>query len=288
MTGLTRIGVVGLGAMGLPMAETLAGKGFDVVGFDTDANRRGRFAATVDAVPALAAGCDATLLSLPNSAIVERVCATLFDTAGAGHVVLDTSTADPASTRALQAEAAARGIGFVDCPVSGGAAGAARGALLVMAGGVDADLDRSMPVLDALARRVVRCGGPGAGNVAKLINNLLCAAQLQLAGEALRLGDAAGITSDALVEVLNAGSGRSAVTEVNLPTWVMNEAFDSGFTMGLMRKDVRLAADLARAVSADLPLASIAARLWADSAARLDDGADFNRLAEAAWKDSGA
>ena len=77
-------------------------------------------------------------------------------------------------------------------------------------------------------------------------------------------------------------------SEVNLPTWVMNEAFDSGFTMGLMRKDVRLADDLARAVSADLPLASVAARLWADSAARLDDGADFNRLAEAAWKDGGA
>ena len=273
-----RAGVIGLGAMGLPMARTLAGAGFDVMGFDADPARQPEDVPLAGAIETIAGTCDASLLSLPNSTIVEMVVAEICAHAPSGHLVIDTSTADPASTRRLQAKAAAKGIGYVDAPVSGGAAGAASGQLLVMAGGTGDDLDRAMPVLDALARAVVRCGGPGSGNVAKLINNLLCAAHLSLAGEALKLGDAAGLDAGKLLEVLNLGSGRSAVIEVNLPKWVFSDAYDSGFTMGLMRKDVLLAADLG-----DLgPMSGMAASVWADSADTLADDADFNRMVDLA------
>ncbi|MEO1198680.1 MAG: NAD(P)-dependent oxidoreductase [Pseudomonadota bacterium] len=274
------VGVIGLGAMGRPMADTLMGAGFDVTGFDMEPSRAIGLAHVADSVEDIGRTCDVTLLSLPNSAIVEQVCAKLFAVAPQGHLILDTSTAEPASTRALQAEAAKHGIGFVDGPVSGGAKGAGSGTLLVMAGGIERDVERAMPVLDAMARKVVCCGGSGAGNVAKLINNLLCAAHLSLAGEALQLADKAGLAIDALLDALNAGSGRSAVTEVNLPTWVLSDAYDSGFTMGLMRKDVRLAAALADDLGAEVPMAALAAARWADSVDDLTEGADFNRMVD--------
>lgn len=273
-----RIGVIGLGAMGLPMARTLADAGFGVIGFDANPARSPDDVVTASSVGAIARDRDVSLLSLPNSAIVEMVVADIFDFAPAGHLIIDTSTAEPAATRELQAAAAKQGIGYVDAPVSGGAAGAASGELLVMAGGDDADLDRAMPVLDAMARAVVRCGGPGGGNVAKLINNLLCAAHLALAGEALKLGDAAGLDADTLLEVLNLGSGRSAATEINLPRWVMSGVYDSGFSMGLMRKDVRLAANL----GALGPVSERAASVWAESVEALADAADFNRMVDLA------
>lgn len=273
-----RIGVIGLGAMGLPMARTLIGAGFDVAGFDADPARLPDDVPIADSIKAIGQNYDVSLLSLPNSAIVEIVVAEICEHAPEGHLIIDTSTAEPASTRKLQAATAANGIGYVDAPVSGGAAGAASGQLLVMSGGADADLDRAMPVLGALARAVVRCGGPGSGNVAKLINNLLCAAHLALAGEALKLGDAAGLDADKLLEVLNLGSGRSAVTEVNLPRWVMSGAYDSGFTMGLMRKDVRLASELGGLG----PMSGKAAFVWAESVEDLADDADFNRMVDLA------
>jgi 3-hydroxyisobutyrate dehydrogenase len=133
---------------------------------------------------------------------------------------------------------------------------------------------------------VVRCGGPGAGHVVKLVNNMLCAAHLALAGEALRLGEAAGVDAATLVEALNAGSGRSGVTEVNMPAWILSGAFDSGFTMGLMRKDVKLAHDVAVALGALGPMSERAAEGWRESAATLDNAQDFNRMAEATWKTS--
>jgi 3-hydroxyisobutyrate dehydrogenase len=191
-------------------------------------------------------------------------------------LVIDTSTADPASTRRLQADAASAGIGFVDAPVSGGPAGAAAGRLLVMLGGAADDADRAEALLAPLARAVVRCGGPGAGNVVKLVNNLRCSAHLLRAGEALRLGQAAGVDPATLAAALAAGSGRSAAIEANLPQWVLNETYDSGFTMALMAKDVRLAEALG-----DLgPLGAATVGLVQAALAAHGPGADFNRLVD--------
>jgi len=275
-----RVGVVGLGNMGLPMAERLAAAGFAVAGADPSPARRALLAGACGSAAELAAACDVLLLSLPGA---REVAAVLDGAAGAlrpGMLVIDTSTVDPGSTRGLQAALAARGIGFVDAPVSGGAAGAVAGQLLVMLGGAEGDVARAEAVLAPLARKIVRCGGPGAGNVVKLLNNQLAAAHLVLAGEALGLADAAGVAPEALLEALNAGSGRSAVTEVNLPRWILSGTFDSGFTMALMRKDMKLAGGLADAAGRPGGLSAAARDAWARSADALDGPADFNRMAE--------
>ncbi|WP_280742450.1 NAD(P)-dependent oxidoreductase [Salinarimonas rosea] len=275
-----RIGSIGLGAMGRPMAERLAAAGHAVAGLDRDPARRADGAMPAADLAELVAGADALLLSLPDSPAVEAVMEGVLARAAPGLLVVDTSTADPLSTRAIQARAAERGVAFVDAPVSGGATGAAEGRLLAMLGGADADLDRAEALLAPLTRQVVRCGGPGAGNVAKLVNNLLCSAHLLLAGEALALGEAAGLDPRALAAVLAAGSGRSAAIETNLPAWVLSGTYDSGFTMGLMAKDVRLARALGEAVAALGPLSRATAASVAQGEARFGAAADFNRLVD--------
>jgi len=271
---ITKVGVVGLGAMGLPMANTLAGAGFAVKGFDVDVERRKLFAPSVDSLEALA-DVEAVVLSLPNDAVVASVVGALARALTAP-LLIDTSTVSPVTSRRLAGDLAAVGGAYVDAPVSGGMAGAAAGTLLTMVGGDLSPVERAMPVLDALSRKVVRCGGPGTGAVVKLANNMLCAGHLLLAGEALRIAEAGDVGTDALLEALNAGSGRSGVTELNLPKWILSGAYDSGFTLGLMAKDVTLAAKLAGAGE----LASEIAERWQAAAEEMGGTSDFNRIVE--------
>jgi 3-hydroxyisobutyrate dehydrogenase len=264
-----RIGLVGLGRMGAAMAAHLAGTGAEVAGFDLDPARGGLPRVEDVAAPVV-------ILSLPSEPAVEAVLESLLPALPAGAVVADTSTISPIAARAFAERCAARGVGYLDAPVSGGPAGAAAGTLTVMLGGEPDVLARARPVLDLIAARVLHVGGPGAGQVAKLVNNLLVATHLAVAGEALRIGEAAGVPAAALLEVVNTASGRSAATEVNLPRWVLSGAFDSGFTAGLMRKDVRLALELAEAVGAAPDACARAAAIW--NAAPVGDAEDFNRL----------
>jgi 3-hydroxyisobutyrate dehydrogenase len=267
-----RVGVVGLGRMGSAMASRLAATGAEVLGHDLDPAKGG--------LPRLAdAAAPVVILSLPDEAAVEAALAALLPALPAGAVVADTSTISPLAARGFAARAAARGVGYLDAPVSGGPAGAAAGTLTVMAGGEAAALDRARPVLDRVAARILHVGAAGAGQVAKLVNNLLVATHLVVAGEALRIGEAAGVDAASLLPVVNAASGRSAATEVNLPRWVLSGAFDSGFTVGLMRKDVRLAMDLARAVGAEPAACGRAAAAW--EAGLAGDEQDFNRVTAA-------
>lgn len=284
---IRRVAVVGLGNMGAPMARRLKGAGFEVIGCDADPATRTRLGGEIEIAenPDAFARTDATLLSLPNSAIVERVTlgpGGFLERASEGALLIDTSTASPSSTRMIAARLAERGLAMLDAPVSGGAAGAIDGKLTVMLGGADAAVARARPVLAPLAAKVIHVGASGAGNVAKLANNLLCAAHLVTAAEAMKLARDAGVAPERLLEVVNVASGRSAVTEVNMTRWILSGAFDSGFTMGLMRKDVGLALDLARELGLDLALATEVGRLWRDSRAAIDDGADFNRIVEIA------
>lgn len=271
-----RLGVVGLGNMGLPLAQVWAAKGFDVTGHDREAGRRQLLARHAETLAGLS-GCDVVVLSLPSSKEVAPVVAELLGFLRPGALIVDTSTVSPASTRALHAIAARSGIGYVDAPVSGGASGAASGALLVMTGGNGKDLETAEPILQAVARKIVRCGGPGCGNVVKLINNMLCAGNLVLVAEALRLAAAGGVGTGGLLEALNAGSGGSRVTEVNVPRWIANGTFDSGFSLGLMAKDVGLAAELDGAGT----VATEIATRWQTALALLGSQADFNRIVEA-------
>jgi 3-hydroxyisobutyrate dehydrogenase len=280
-----QVGVVGLGRMGLAMAMTLRRAGVPVVGFDVAAAARDRAMAEGVAVAGSLADLlmdhSIVLASLPDDAAVSALVegpGGLLE-ASAGRLLIDTSTVEPATSRKLAERMRAAGHAMVDAPVSGGPAGAAAGTLTVMVGGGEADLARAEPVLAALAGKVVHVGPSGAGAVAKLVNNLLCAAHLLTNGEAMRLAEASGVPAARVLEAVNAASGRSAVSEVNLPRWVLSSTFDSGFTMGLMRKDVRLAARLLEASGLDAPVSREAIEQWAASVDRLPDEADFNRMA---------
>jgi len=282
---VTTVGVVGLGNMGRGMALSLRRAGFAVVATDVSERARRALAsegiAIVDALAELAARADFIVLSLPTAAVVAEVVAGpggILESARAGTLVIDTSTSHPDTTRQLAVRLGDAGMALVDAPVSGGAARALTGELGMMVGGSEADVARAQDVLAAMAARRVHVGEVGAGHVAKIANNLMCAAHLLVAGEVTRLSEYAGVPTGKLLAAINAASGRSAVTEVNYPTWIMNGGFDSGFTMALMRKDVRLAADLAGASGLTLPLTDAVTGLWAQSAETIADGEDFNRI----------
>ncbi|MCU0983410.1 MAG: NAD(P)-dependent oxidoreductase [Acetobacteraceae bacterium] len=278
-----RVAVIGLGAMGLPMARRLVAAGHEVSAWDASDQRRAA-AGGIPLSEAAAKGAEAVLLSLPHDAAVMAVAeAVLAASPAPGAVVIDCSTVAPETPRRLAPRFAEAGFAWIDAPVSGGPAGAAAGTLTVMVGGEAAALARAKPVVDAIAGKVVHVGGPGAGAVAKLVNNLLVASHLLTAAEALRIGRLAGVETSALLAVVNGASGRSAATEVNFPRWIASGSFDSGFTAGLMRKDLRLAAALAEAVGGPGSVSAAVLSAWAES--RVEDGADFNRVAEERWRD---
>jgi 3-hydroxyisobutyrate dehydrogenase len=281
------VGVVGLGNMGLGMAATLAGKGFTVLGHDISPARRPLVeAAGIRFMPALTdllRQTDAVVFSLPLARDVEGVVAAeggLLSRDDRKVLVVDTSTSDPGTTRRLAQHLAAAGHGLLDAPVSGGPSGAAGGTLTAMVGGTAEDFALGLPVLEAMAARVIHVGPPGAGNIAKLVNNLLVAAHLVTTGEAMRLSEAAGLSAEEALRVVNTATGRSAVSEVMVPRWIVPGTFDSGFSAGLMRKDVRLALEMAADSGIALPLSAHVGEIWAGSRDRIADTDDFTRMAD--------
>lgn len=279
------VGVIGLGSMGLGMAQTLAARGFRTLGFDLSAERRDLAAKSniepLDTIAAAFEASDFLVFSLPTAKDVADVVnqhVDILEKRKSAHVIIiDTSTSEPDVSRELADRLVALGHGFLDAPVSGGPAGAASGKLTMMLGGSEEDVAFARPVIEALAAKALHVGASGAGNVAKLVNNLLAAAHMVTTSEALKLALAGGIDPEAALRVLNAASGRSMISEVHFPTWVMSDRFDSGFSMGLMRKDVRLASELAQRTGAELPMADLVAKLWAGST-DLKDGDDFTRM----------
>jgi 3-hydroxyisobutyrate dehydrogenase len=278
----TKVGVIGLGNMGGGMAGTLASKGFDVSGFDLSeaalaaANAKG--VTPITDRNQLIKASDILILSLPKAEHVEAVClgkGGVIEFGREGLIVIDTTTSTPESSRKVAAALRGVGIAFIDAPVSGGPKGAATGTMSMVIGAEDADLARAMPVLESMSGTRVHVGRCGAGNVAKIANNMLAACHLISTAEAVSMAAKAGVEPEKLLQGLNAGSGRSGATQIMFPTWVLNKAYDSGFTMGLMRKDVGLASDLAASLDLDLPLSRIVAALWQASSESLPDNEDF-------------
>lgn len=284
---MKHIGVAGLGNMGRGMALSLQRGGFTVSGYDPSVAATESIARegvkVFASVAALADAVDVLILSLPTSDVVEAVvfgADGLLGGAKAGLLVVDTTTADPNSTRKVAAALAEKGVRFIDAPVSGGPKGAATGTMTMVLGGAADDVGAVTPVLEAMSAKRVHVGPVGAGHVTKLLNNLMCGAHLIVAGEAARIAEAAGLEPQQIFEGINAGSGRSGVTQVNYPTWIFNDAFNSGFTMKLMRKDLRLAMGLLSELGTSAPLAGEVGRLWAASDKTVADGEDFNRIVQ--------
>ncbi|MEU8248895.1 NAD(P)-dependent oxidoreductase [Nonomuraea sp. NPDC048916] len=285
------VAVVGLGAMGGATAAMLVRRGWSVLGCDPSEESLARARnAGVNTVTSIAdlTGTEQVLLSLPGAEQVRVVVPELLELDSV-RLIVDTSTSDPQTSVGLAADAAARDVVFVDAPVSGGPSGAAAGALAAFVGAVPETVSTAAPLLDAITGGGWRhMGGPGAGNVTKLLNNALCAGAIALCAEAVDIAAAYDVDADKVVTALNSGSGRNAATDVNFPRWVLPGTYDSGFPISLMARDVNLAADLAARTGTAMTVIDATRRTWQEAAQQLSPDADFNRAAQVIAASSGA
>jgi 3-hydroxyisobutyrate dehydrogenase len=279
------IAVIGLGRMGLPMARLLIAAGHPLRGADPSREARAALAdaggAAFDAGAEAAIGAAALILMLPDGDVVR---AALFGPGGAletlppGALVIDMSSSAPMGTRALGADLAARGHPLIDAPVSGGVRRAADGTLAIMAGGEDAHIAAAAPVFAVLGRETHRTGALGSGHAMKALNNYVSGAGAAAAIEALQIGEAFGLAPGKMVEVLNASTGRNNTTEVKLAQFVLSGRFNSGFSIGLMAKDIRMAAALAEQLGAGAGFAQTVAETWEGARDAQGAGADHTEI----------
>lgn len=277
-----RIAVIGLGAMGGAMAATLHQAGWAVTGFDpSDAARAATADTGIPTTDNLAdlAGTPYAVLSLPAASIVETTVPQLLAAPGTV-AIIDTTTSEPATSKHMAGLAEAQGAAFVDAPVSGGRDGAATGTLSAFVGATDAALAAAEPVLLALTGgKFSHIGGPGSGNVVKLLNNVLAAANLVSVGEALGVAKAYGIDPAKAAASISEASGGSKVSANMYPNWVLTGTHDSGFSLGLMARDAALAVEVAAQIGESPALLAAVADQWQDALAVLGPRADFTEIA---------
>jgi 3-hydroxyisobutyrate dehydrogenase len=277
-----RIAVIGLGSMGGAMAATLHNAGWDVTGFDPSEAARTAASGAGIAITASVedlAGTPYAVLSLPAASVVESTVPQLLASPGTV-AIIDTTTSEPATSKQMAELAEARGAAFVDAPVSGGRDGAATGTLSAFVGATDAALAAAEPVLLALTGgRYNHIGGPGSGNVVKLLNNVLAAANLVSVGEALGVAKAYGIDPATAAASISGASGGSKVSAAMYPNWVLSGTHDSGFSLGLMARDAALAVDVAARIGEHPALLAAVAGQWQEALAVLGPRADFTEIA---------
>jgi 3-hydroxyisobutyrate dehydrogenase len=272
------IGIIGLGSMGGAMASSFVSQGWTVLGFDPSEVARAA-AATTGVTPVdtaeLLAGVPYIVLSLPSAKIVELTVPALL-TAPGTVAIIDTTTSEPRTSRAMADLAVAQGAQFVDAPVSGGNTGAATGTLASFVGGSDEAIAAALPVLEGLTGGKWKHVGPtGAGNVVKLLNNMLVSTNLLAVAEAMDVAAAYGIDLDSAVAALNTATGASTVSAKMFPEQILNGNFSSGFALGLMSRDVALAYDVATQAGATPRVFAQTNAAWQQALADLGPTADF-------------
>jgi len=288
MTAPLRVGFVGIGHMGRPMAKNIVASGYAVSVYDADQARAARFAtehgSTAAASPeALGRASDLVITMLPAGSDVRDVVlgtgrGGVAATLTRGGVVVDMSSSDPVGTRELGRELVARGIALIDAPVSGLVPRAESGTLTIMIGADDeAAFAVAEPVLKRLGERLIRVGSLGAGHAMKALNNFVAASAFTATAEALIVGKRFGLDPRVMAQVLNVSTGRSFHSDVSFPDHVLTRRFATGFTLGLLAKDVRIAGDLSAAVDASTPLIELVTRLFAEG--RDEIGADQDNSA---------
>ena len=280
------LALIGAGAMGGAIGARLLDVGAKLAVFDLDASKVAALAAKgARAAPSAAEaarGAQAVILSL-NSAKVVR--AAVFGAGGvaqgaaAGTLVIDMSSIDPESTKALAAEAAQRRLRWVDSPLSGGAPKAATGELTLMQGGAQADVDEAQSVLSRVARNQTRMGGPGAGQTTKLINQVLCGLGFLAVAEATALAQAAGVDAEKIPQALKGGRADSAILQEYMPRFATRDYRRTG-RIDNMVKDLDGAQDLARLSQTAMPLTAVCAEVHRMLAAAGLGGEDQAALME--------
>jgi len=279
-----RIGFIGLGNMGAPMAANLAAAGHAVTGFDIAAPMPEGVTAA-DSAAGAAAGAEVVVAMLPDGAILRRVAANVIPAMTPGAVLCDCSTVDVDSARAVAAEARAAGLGALDAPVSGGIGGAAAGTLTFMVGGDDGAFATVRPLFDIMGAKAVHCGPAGAGQAAKICNNMILGATMAVTCEAFALADKLGLDRERMFDVVSTSSGSSWSMTTYCPapgvgpTSPADNGYAPGFAAELMAKDLRLALQAAESADADTPLGTLAAEIYARFVEEEDGrGRDFSAV----------
>ncbi|WP_433713753.1 3-hydroxyisobutyrate dehydrogenase [Nocardia sp. CA-084685] len=267
-----KIGFLGLGHMGGPMAANLVKAGYDVLAFDpvpaAQEQARKDGATVADSAAAAAAGRDVVITMLPNGKLVLDVYADLLPAASPDTLFIDCSTIDVADAKAAAARAVDAGHRALDAPVSGGVAGAAAGTLTFMVGGTEADFADALDMLEVMGGKVVHCGGSGVGQAAKICNNMLLGISMIGLSEALVLGEKLGLSHQSFFDVVSTASGQSwALTSYcpvpgPVPTSPANNNYQPGFATALMTKDLGLAANALRDNDVDGRLGLLAAEIY--------------------------
>jgi len=281
-----RVGFAGLGNMGAPMAARLAGAGFPLAVLDARTEHAERFAAEHGAAfcaapSALGERSDVLITMLPEGATVAAVLAGsggAAETLRPGALVVDMSSSAPAQTRGLARLLAVRDVGLVDAPVSGGVARARTGGLAIIAGGDPGDRDRVAEVLGAMGDRVFHAGPVGCGHAAKALNNAVSAAGLIAAAEALLVGERLGVRAPVLLDILNASTGRNNATENKLGQFVLSRSFASGFELGLLAKDLGIAAAMAADAEVEAAVTGVVLATIRDAVSLLGSQADHTAV----------
>ncbi|KPL54942.1 3-hydroxyisobutyrate dehydrogenase [Prosthecomicrobium hirschii] len=272
---MARIGFIGLGNMGGPMAANLVKAGHTVKGYDLSEASAARFAeiggTVVGSAGEAAADVDAVVSMLPEGAHVIAVYTGpggVIERAAPGTLFIDSSTIHVEAARQVAAAAAKAGMAMVDAPVSGGTGGAAAGTLTFMVGGADEAFERARPILECMGKTIVHAGGAGNGQAAKICNNMILGISMIAVSEAFALADKLGLDHQKLFDIASKSSGQcwSLTTYCPVPgpvpTSPANRGYAPGFTAAMMLKDLKLAQDVAGAAGAVTPLGAEAAQLY--------------------------
>jgi len=291
------IGFVGLGNMGWPMARNLHRAGLRLVVRDIAGETQERFVAehpgvTPAQTPAAFAAANVVVTMLPNGAVVQDALLRWEGGIGPalrrGALVVEMSSSDPSDTLRLAAELKAFGVRLVDAPVSGGVPRAVTGELSIMVGGAHEDVAKAQDVLRVLGdpARQFPTGGLGSGHAMKALNNYIAAATHCATAEALTAGKKFGLDPRTMIDIINASTGRSFVSETTFDSEVLTGRYRTGFALGLLAKDVHIAASVAAAAGVEAPLVALVDERWTKAAGELGPAADHSSAHQAWWAES--
>ena len=263
------IGFIGIGAMGKPMLQNLLKAGYKVVVYDIKEKATEelvRAGAEKTSSPQDVARYSSVVITmLPASPDVEAVVLGsegVIEGAKSGDIVIDMSSSYPASTKIICEQLAVKGIRMLDAPVSGGTKGAHEGTLTIMVGGEEKDYEECRPILEAMGQNIYYLGKIGAGHTVKALNNLCSACSMVITSEALVLATKLGLTPEKVIDVINSSSGRSWSSQFKFPTFVLNNTFNSGFSIDLMNKDLEIATRLGRELHIPMFVGALVQQLY--------------------------
>ena len=280
---MTRIAILGLGMMGNPMASLLHAAGHDLVVKDANEDVQNQFVVTHPGAVAATGGTsyadrDVIITMLPNSDVVDTVINEIANYLKRGSCIIEMSSAEPLRTQVLSKFLLEKGVSLIDAPVSGGVKKAVNGTLSIMVGGDKADYERQKPILNVFGKAIIHVGSVGAGHALKALNNYVSAAALIATAEAIHVGAAFGIDASIIVDVINASTGKNNTTENKAHQFMLNGAFNSGFSLALQAKDVGIAAALGSSMNMPMELGQKVYAMTAQASTNLGPKADHTEL----------